>query len=566
MAVQGFPRVDFSIIDKKSVSLRGLFNSVLFILEAQSGYISDTTFTPVASGDLELTTKGADDVYADMNVIIEITTAGAVGTAEFKYSTDGGANYSEDILTSTDDISLDYGLVVTFADAGGTPEGAEVGDIYEFFVKKGFRKKTVQKLTKQDYDSKITHQISKQYLDAYFSEADECYVIAPPNDSAGSIGSDTGTSTGDGSIVVDGDPIHTGELKLEFITSGDIGVAEYLYYIDGVQISNEPALLTDTLYIPEANVTLSFTDGTDPSFVSGDNHIYALTRAGSSNPLLALTNFIATPNPVLNNNVKMDARWLNLVMPYPLSTEDMNKLKNMIQQRMVVNNFTGYVMQADYRRTASVENFKTTLMNNIQYFKDSKTCIILDWVNKSAEYTTIIPASIMFAIKIANYRVHIDPGVRTQPGLAIESRYDEDNMELIDEDLNNAGYVVLRSSQDTTGLFQYYFQNSHVLSQPGSNFINYQHVRTFFKCLKLTSFFLTGYLKSSIVATDGALSSVGSATQSRVAEQMIGEFSNFTFEILTTAEEFKSTGIIEARLDMDRLTTIERFVVNASLV
>lgn len=563
MPIQGFPGVDFNIQDQKKVSLAGLFNTVLFLMEMQDGYIQ----TPIAdSGNTGSGTLSADgDVYADMDLVVEITTAGDPGTAVFKYSIDGGSTYTTDVATvSGSAIYLDNGLELTF---GGTANA--VGDKWTFFTKEGFRKRVITKLTAKDYTSKVTHQTSKEYLDAYFERADECYVIAPPNDSSGSVTDNTGSTTGDGSVVVDGEPSITGNLKFEFTTTGDIGSAEYIYYIDDVQMIGSPVTLTETVYIEEANVTATWTDGTPTSsFAEGDEHIFALEKAGSTNILLALTENISPSTPSLLNNVKTNSKFTNIVVPTPLTTENINKLKYLIDQRQDENNFAGYVLQAPDRGALSTGAYQTLLEGNIEYFSDYRAGICLDYLNTNTiDSPRWTPASIIFASKIANDPVNVDAGNRANGSLTgVISRKDEDNMELIDLALNNAGYIVVRESPDSNGIYGYYFQNSHVLSDEGSAFVNYLDIRTFFKALTIEAYILNGYLKKGIVADDFVLTSIGETVQADTRAVMGAEVSNLTFEVLSTAEEFKTQGYIECRTSVDSLELINKFDVSAGLV
>lgn len=561
MPIEGFPGVDFNIHDQKKVNLAGLFNTVLFLLEMQDGYISDVTEDPGNSGSGTVTPAG--DVYAGMNVIIEITGAGDPGTATFKYSIDNGTTYSE-TLTTVDGSSmeLDYGLNVTF---GGT--AFAVGDIFSFYTKEGFRKRVITKLTAKDYANKVTHKKSKALLDAYFDKADECYVIAPPNDTPGSITDTTGTVSGDGSVVVDGDPNRTATLKIEITTTGDIDSAEYIYYIDDVQMIGTPKVLSSEVYIKEANVTAAFTDGTPGgSFVEGDELTFDLEAVSSSNILLALTENVSPDEPDLLNNVKTNTIFKNVVIPSPLSLENMRKFKAMLNQRQAMNNFASYVLQADKRGTLTASAFKNQLIDKIQYFNDYRACIVADYMNTgTVDVPVWTPGCILLAQRIANYGVNVDAGQTSLGALDVAGRYDEDNMMLIDLELNNAGYTVIRERPDENGDYGYFFANTQVLSEEGSKFSNYIDVRTFFKALTVESYILNGYLKKGIVADDFVLKSLGETVQADTRAVMGDEIQNLIFEVISTAEEFETNGYIECRTVVDSLELINKFIVNSSL-
>jgi len=570
MAIQGFPAVNFTITGKKQITPANLFKSVLFLLEGQDGYISAVTETKTGTG----TVTPDGDVYADLDVIIEIVLGGDPGTATFKYSIDNGVTYSSTITTVAGSaMSLDNyvtgestGLEVTF---GGT--GNIAGDKFEFFVKAGFRKNVITKLTANDFDTLVTHKQSQEYLNAFFNadlEASECYMIAPPNDTAGSITDTTGTVSGDGSIVVDGDPNQTAELKIEFIESGDIGTATYLWYIDDVQQNNTPLTLAEVVYFDALNVTATFTDGTPTSsFVAGDVNTFDLVPTSASNILLSLTDSVATLTPTILNNVKNSNLFTHIVIPTSITADDQTRLSYLIDQREAVNNFTQFVMQAEERGTLSVSAYETALLNKILYFKDYRGAITLDYLNTGTALNPIwTPSSVLFAQRIANLEVNVDPGKRSLGAMDVLARKDEENLQLIELALNNAGYIVTRYTPNSNGTFGYFFENSHVLSESDSSFVNYIDVRAFYYALYITAWKLYNQLNNSIAATDGVLSALGETINGQVSDEIGDKVESYSFSVLSTAAEFISNGYIDCDLTVNGLNLIKRFDVNAQFV
>lgn len=568
MPIQGLPGVFMSITDMRRLTRQNVYNTSLFILKGQDGFITDVTETKTGTGTVTVTSTSSTLVYADMDIQIKMTLIGDPGVAKFVYSIDGGVTWSTELLThATDPVYIDNGVSVTF---GGT--AFVVDDLYEFSTKAGVRKQTMIELTARNYQNIITHKESREYLDAFFEDASRCYVICPPNDVAGSIGADTGTSTGDGTVSVSGDPSQSVELKLEIIESGDIGVGTYIYYIDGVQQNLAPLTLQDEAYIDSLNVLLEFTDGTDPSFVAGDTHIWQLTSVSCSNVLTAITDTYSLPTPLLFNSVKESPLFASIIIPEPLpSITHLNKLKLLVDQRFDSNNFTEYVIQApDWEDGETRDDYKSRLISYFSYFYDYRCAITVDWYNPegSTDGNLYIPATVLLARYYALRGVSIDPGQYATESLPINNLYREDDMREIGTALNNAGLIIIRYTNNGNE-FAYLFQNSHVKSEPTSSFIHLAEVRAFHKALYITTFELYKLINSKVRSiTDSLLSGWSQLISNRVKDLMTDEINDYSFEIITTAEEYYQQPIddryFNCRSTVNTVEYVKKFYVTAT--
>lgn len=179
---------------------------------------------------------------------IEITTAGALETAAFRWSIDNGATWvAEGITTAADGVhelatdAFDTGLTATFASG--------------------------------------TYVLNETYSWT--------------------------TTPGGGSIAVSGDATIDALLRVEILTSGALGVARFRYSVDGY--SGDTAserTYSETLYVPAGGtftipglgVTLTFSV-TPTDFVAGDAYLCAVECAASnaSNLSSAFTAIQASP-------------------------------------------------------------------------------------------------------------------------------------------------------------------------------------------------------------------------------------------------------------------------------
>jgi len=95
--------------------------------------IPDTGNTGTATADISGTQT------ADMNLLVEITTGGNIGTAIFKYSKDNGTTWIEDTTTAAS-VDVGDGISVTFDDNTGVNSFA-VGDKWKSIIRvKSFNK------------------------------------------------------------------------------------------------------------------------------------------------------------------------------------------------------------------------------------------------------------------------------------------------------------------------------------------------------------------------------------------------------------------------------------------
>lgn len=547
------PSVNFTNINERIVTPTALANTVLFIIKAQDGTIGEIIHSGTG---VPASVSATGDPYLDSDYVIKIIVGGARGTATFRYSRDNGVTWSDVITTAEGDFDVEGGTFIQFAD-----DTYVIDDTYSFFARKGFRKRVVQKLNSNDYRTKITNGETKNMLDKYFAHASECYAIAPPNDVPGSIVED---SSGTGTIVASGEPAVTGELKFRIITTGALGAGRYLAYIDDVQQTETPQLLTEYIYIPGANVTLKLTAGT---FTAGDEWVYSLTAAGSTSMLLALSNDLSSANPPMLVNIAMDPTFTNVVIPYVLTEDELVQVKALMQQRFDRNNFTGYVLQGRHRGiTEDADEYKTAMETYTSFFNDYKCCIVTSYADVGTPTTpNVIPGCILLAIKIATTPVSIDPGRVIDGPLPLYQIYDLDNMILVQDGLDAARYTQIIPMTDEFGEVGPYFGNTRVFSQTGSTFRYYFDIRMYFLALKTVANILYGYINRTENINDSALVGISTTVQSTAQNRLGGAVPNLKFQIVSTAEEIKTTGVVNCKMEVGRLSIFKQFDVESKL-
>ncbi|MBW0433307.1 hypothetical protein HGB47_06730 [Leptospira yasudae] len=100
--------------------------------------VAGTIELPVKTGTGEAavpTTAGTPT--GSRTVILKFTKAGACGTAEYRKSVDGGANFSTPLISpaSASPISLDAGVTATFVNASTPANTFQIGDTFTFTIK-----------------------------------------------------------------------------------------------------------------------------------------------------------------------------------------------------------------------------------------------------------------------------------------------------------------------------------------------------------------------------------------------------------------------------------------------
>jgi hypothetical protein len=160
---------------------------------------------------------------ANVHVEMEIVTSGAVGTATFKYRLNGGA-WSEPISASVLNILGDSGVFAIFA--GGT-----VGDIF---------------VATDTFDGGI--------------------IV----DSTGVIGYGVGSN-----------PLMSGDLEIEIVTTGKLNSAIFIARLGATTL--EARVVQASVALVEFGITVTFAEGepADQSFVAGDVTVLELTASSS---------------------------------------------------------------------------------------------------------------------------------------------------------------------------------------------------------------------------------------------------------------------------------------------
>lgn len=93
--------------------------------------MSAVAYTRVGASTGTVTNNASAPVDA-FSVIIEILSTGVVGTATYRYSLDGGDNYSGTLVTAAGVTLGSSGIILTLADGGGPTTGFEDGDLITF--------------------------------------------------------------------------------------------------------------------------------------------------------------------------------------------------------------------------------------------------------------------------------------------------------------------------------------------------------------------------------------------------------------------------------------------------
>lgn len=114
-----------------------------FIVDAVLFTVANGDTTPIVitdennTGDATLSLSGTQT--ADIDLLVEITTAGGVGTAIFKYSKDNGLTWVEGVTTSASE-DIGDGISLVFDDSSGT-QSFDLGDKFKSIIRvKSFNK------------------------------------------------------------------------------------------------------------------------------------------------------------------------------------------------------------------------------------------------------------------------------------------------------------------------------------------------------------------------------------------------------------------------------------------
>lgn len=136
--------------------------------------------TKTGTGSGTIASGGTYTGLADRSYLIEIDTAGDIGTATFKWSTTGGSTWSGTLIpiSDTDPISIELGL--TIQATAGAGQDFDLGDQFEF---------DAEFWTEVDYAPTATKEYQVDYVtgDVDFHSADASKSVQASYEGRGSL-------------------------------------------------------------------------------------------------------------------------------------------------------------------------------------------------------------------------------------------------------------------------------------------------------------------------------------------------------------------------------------------
>jgi len=530
-------------------------NVFMFVSEAQDGSIS--TITETIDGASSATLSASGNPTADMDIHIKVTGAGDLGAAKYKVSYDGGDNWSEEYTVPADgEVSLDDNVDLTF---GGS--AYVVDDLWEFTTERGAPINTPILVNKNNYKSLFRSGNLVDYFDEYFATKVDgknpalAYGIRPENDQSGSIGSVTFDRTGDGDFSTSGTPKKDMDVIVKIVqTEGDCETAKYQYTTDGgdswSDVYTTPASTT-AAYIG-GGVSITFTDGTTPSFKVGDKFSFTVTSPYADDVMDAISSDLST----LRDAVKYLGQFSAFVIGQENSYDNWVSMTTLLNDLESVG-FYAWALMFSENKSSTISAWVTTLTNEAETFFDKRIAVTPELVT-GLQHSDINQGT-MLAAKYATTPVNRDAG-RVKDGAinTIASVNDFDDIRPYRTQLDNANFSILI---DYPGLDGYYFANSNLMSSSTSDYKYIRDIRTANKVRRLASQSATNMLKDDVEAIPGVLESIGATIKDAVESAMVGEITSLEVEVTSTLSDLSSTGKITLELRIDRRLVIDNFEI-----
>jgi hypothetical protein len=385
------------------------------------------------------------------------------------------------------------------------------------------------------------------------------YVIRPENTEAGSIGTVINTQTGDGVLAVTGTPKRDIDLVVEIVLqSGDCETAKYRYSLDGGATFSDPITTPASgtgAYIGNG-ITITFTDGSTPSFSVGDKFECEITAPKSLNVLKALTDDLV--DVTLRDSVKYLEDFRFIYVCGETDLDDWNTMKKILNEKEAQGYRAEAIMPSVKRGANPVATWKTSVINELNTFYDKRINIVTTPINTL--YNENISAGIILTAKTAVIDVNQSAGRVADGMLAnVVSIVDEDELKPYKEEFDQA-----RATQvfKYAGYDGYYFTNVYAMSESTSDFKYQRDVRTADEVLTIQREEAIKFLKSDILAVNGVLEAIGSTIESRTKQRMGNKITSLETRVISSLSDLSTTGQIKLRTLIDRRLLINEFDIS----
>ncbi len=542
-------------------------NTPLIVGVGKDSAISDISTDAGNTTDGTVSLSGQP--IADMDLVIEIVKTGDVGVMSYKYSIDGGKNYSDEITPAESGKAqpLTNNLDITFTD--GSKEFT-TGDKFFALVEGSIEPNKAILVTRDSY-KQVVGKGSDLYRNltvffdhkrkSYGSPA-KAYIIRPENDIKGRIDPVTYTNiTGGGNIIISGNPKRDMELIIEIVlTEGNTTKAQYRYSKDNGSTwanplptpeSGKKAYIGDGIYV-------SFTDGGTTSFKLGDMVFVRVKGPTSSNVLTALTSDLKEVN--VRDTVKYNMNYGFIAVCGDTALENWKTMSKILDQIEENHSPCWACMPTKDRLVINtVMEHKTAVLNEAKTFFDKRISLVYSRgvMDGMEDEISMVP---VYAGSYSVLPVHKDAGEVKQGNLFhVDAIADMDKNRPFMNELSEGRMVICMDYPKRPG---YYFAHSHLMSEATSDYKYVRDIRTANKVRRLAYFYTTNLVKSDIPNTKVALFSIASTVKADIKKDMKGMITDLNIEVTSSLEDLLKERLIVLRILVNGTLLIDNFEVS----
>lgn len=532
-----------------------------------SGAISSVTADGSNTGNGTVALTG--DPTADLDLVIEIVSTGTVGTMEFKYSIDGGDSFSDTVSTSgeTSGVAFDFieNMQITFTD--GVSDFTD-GDKYYAETNGAMLANFPVLVTPDSLDTIVKsghlYDIIKMYFDTSvntFSSPSRCYAIRPTNDNAGSLGTVTTSIAGDGVIAIAGTPTRNMNIRVEIvILGGDCATAKYRYSINGGDTWSDVLVTPSSgtsVYIGYG-VSVTFTDGSSPSFAIGDYAEVTATAPYATDVLKAFSESLSTI--LVRDDIKYNGNFGSILVGEETDYDEWLLMSEIIDQI----EDEGYPIWAVLVPTAktsteTISTWVTNRENEAAPFEDKRIAITPFSVN-----TNLFTSENFAPILLGMYNTvpvgfdvgQVNYGDISQSGVI--NIVNEDALRAYRERLDTARYIVLVDYPNDTGD---YIGNSNLMSKVGSSYKYIRDIRVANRVRRLAQVKGISMLKRTFLNNPSSLISIATEIETFILNNTIGQVSDISVEVLSNLTDLQN-GSVRLKIVIDKTLLLDNMDIS----
>jgi hypothetical protein len=534
----------------------------LIVANGPSGAISSVTADAGNTGDG--TVAFANEPTADLDLVIDVTTTGVVGVMAFRYSIDGGTNYSDPISSvgQTSGVAFDFieNMTITLTD-GTSP--FTLGDKWYATMNGSMLANYPVLVTPDSVDTIVKgghlYDAIKMYFNASvntYGSPGRCYAIRPTNDNAGSLGTVTSVITGNGTIGIAGTPTRDMEIKVEIIlVGGQCATAKYRYSINGGDTWSDtyttPASGTG-VYIGYG-VTVTFTDGSAPSYNIGDYAEVTATAPYATDILKAFSDSLSTI--LVRDDVKYNGNFGMILVAEDTEYSEWLYMTEILDQIEDAGYPQWCIMQPDQRTSVeTVSAWVTDTVNEATPFFDKRIAITPFSINTNL-YTNKNFSSILMGV-YSVVPVGFDAGDINYVNLldsGITSVVDKDALRAYRDTLDEARYVVVYDKPNIDGDF---IANSNLMSTSGSSYKYIRDIRVANRVRRLAQVKGDTMLKRTYLNNASSLIAIATEIETYILNNTRGQVTDINVEVLSSLTDLQN-GTVRLKIVIDKTLLLD---------